>query len=124
MTLIGNKCIKHDKLSKNALLTYLGSKQTLKLPKDLVVSYAETSGVVKFYRIVKDLKTNVEITNGTETLIVSKMDIVTGTEIYLDKIPYDSWDIASFDSKTREVCITVKTAVSTLHLNYNLNFNP
>lgn len=120
MTLIGNRCVKHDRLTKNALLSFLGSKQVKVIPKDFPVTYAKSNGIVKQYKVVRDLKENVEIKNNEETLIVPKIDVVTGTEIYLDKIPYDSWTIASFDSKTRMVCVDVNTGHSIMHLSYTI----
>ncbi len=112
-----NRCSVFDRMPKNTLLAILGSKQVKLIPTNTVVSYTDDSGRTKNYKIVEDFGTTVKITDGTETLTIDKSKAITGNEIFLDK--FDTWDINSFDSKRKEVCVAIKGKVNS-SITYNV----
>lgn len=112
-----NRCSTFDRLPRKTLLAMLGSKQVILIPANTVVSYTDTSGITKQYKVVTDFGTTVKITDGVEILIIDKSKAITGNEIFLDK--FDTWRISSFDSKRKEVCVAIKGKVNS-SITYNV----
>lgn len=109
-------CNIFEPISKKTVLAMLRAPSVLGINQGEYVEYTNDKGITYQLRVIKVARDTVTLDTKNGAIVVPKSQVKSNEKpVVYDNIPEEDWTITSFDSRTKVVCIDIKTKQGIRH---------